>query len=27
MGWDGNARGTVSSDFTNNIWSTGTEAA
>ncbi|MET8783481.1 MULTISPECIES: glycosyl hydrolase family 95 catalytic domain-containing protein [unclassified Streptomyces] len=27
MGWDGNARGTVNSDFTNNIWSTGTEAA
>lgn len=27
MGWDGNARGTVNSDFTKNIWSTGTEAA
>lgn len=27
MGWDGNARGTVNSDFTDNIWSTGTEAA
>ncbi|WP_405799847.1 glycosyl hydrolase family 95 catalytic domain-containing protein [Streptomyces sp. NBC_01506] len=27
MGWDGNARGTVNSDYTNNIWSTGTEAA
>ncbi|MFJ4918620.1 glycosyl hydrolase family 95 catalytic domain-containing protein [Streptomyces sp. NPDC088725] len=27
MGWDGNARGTVNSDYTKNIWSTGTEAA
>jgi hypothetical protein len=27
MGWDGNARGTVNSDFTNDIYSTGTEAA
>jgi alpha-L-fucosidase 2 len=27
MGWDGNARGTVNSDFTKNILSTGTEAA
>jgi alpha-L-fucosidase 2 len=27
MGWDGNARGTVNSDFTKNIYSTGTEAA
>jgi alpha-L-fucosidase 2 len=27
MGWDGNARGTVNSDFVNDIYSTGTEAA
>jgi alpha-L-fucosidase 2 len=27
MGWDGNARGTVGSDYTKNIFSTGTEAA
>jgi alpha-L-fucosidase 2 len=27
MGWDGNARGTVNSDYTKNIYSTGTEAA
>lgn len=27
MGWDGNARGTVGSDYTKNIWSTGYEAA
>jgi hypothetical protein len=27
MGWDGNARGTVNSDYTNDIHSTGTEAA
>jgi alpha-L-fucosidase 2 len=27
MGWDGNARGTVGSDFVNDIYSTGTEAA
>ncbi|MEW2546912.1 glycoside hydrolase family 95-like protein [Streptomyces sp. NPDC047002] len=27
MGWDGNARGTVNSDYTKNILSTGTEAA
>ncbi|MDN3354091.1 hypothetical protein [Actinomadura sp. DC4] len=27
MGWDGNARGTVGSDYTKNILSTGTEAA
>jgi alpha-L-fucosidase 2 len=27
MGWDGNARGTVNSDFVNDIMSTGTEAA
>jgi alpha-L-fucosidase 2 len=27
MGWDGNARGTVGSDFTNDIYSTGVEAA
>ncbi|MEV4313783.1 hypothetical protein [Actinocrispum sp. NPDC049592] len=27
MGWDGNARGTVNSDFTKNILSTGYEAA
>jgi hypothetical protein len=27
MGWDGNARGTVGSDYTKNIYSTGTEAA
>ncbi|WP_202532231.1 glycoside hydrolase family 95-like protein [Streptomyces sp. SID3212] len=27
MGWDGNARGTVNSDYTKNIWSTGAEAA
>jgi alpha-L-fucosidase 2 len=27
MGWDGNARGTVNSDFVNDLMSTGTEAA
>jgi alpha-L-fucosidase 2 len=27
MGWDGNARGTVGSDYTKDIYSTGTEAA
>ncbi|MFE4171841.1 carbohydrate-binding protein [Streptomyces sp. NPDC056909] len=27
MGWDGNARGTINSDYTKNIWSTGAEAA
>ncbi|GLY50458.1 hypothetical protein [Lentzea sp. NBRC 102530] len=27
MGWDGNARGTVNSDFTKNVLSTGYEAA
>lgn len=27
MGWDGNARGTVGSDYTKNIYSSGTEAA
>jgi alpha-L-fucosidase 2 len=27
MGWDGNARGTINSDHTKNIYSTGTEAA
>jgi alpha-L-fucosidase 2 len=27
MGWDGNARGTINSDFTKNTLSTGTEAA
>ena len=27
MGWDGNADGTVGSDYTKNIYSTGTEAA
>ncbi|GLY95304.1 carbohydrate-binding protein [Actinoplanes sp. NBRC 103695] len=27
MGWDGNARGTVNSDYVNDIYSTGTEAA
>jgi hypothetical protein len=27
MGWNGNADGTTGSDFTKNIWSTGTEAA
>ncbi|MEU3979366.1 glycoside hydrolase family 95-like protein [Streptomyces sp. NPDC026672] len=27
MGWDGNARGTINSDFTKNVWSTGAEAA
>ncbi|MDI1465036.1 carbohydrate-binding protein [Catellatospora sp. KI3] len=27
MGWDGNARGTIGSDFVNDIYSTGTEAA
>ncbi|MFI5757273.1 glycosyl hydrolase family 95 catalytic domain-containing protein [Streptomyces sp. NPDC051569] len=27
MGWDGNARGTVNSDYTQDIWSTGAEAA
>ncbi|MEV5750719.1 hypothetical protein AB0L00_23095 [Actinoallomurus sp. NPDC052308] len=27
MGWDGNARGTINSDYTKNILSTGTEAA
>jgi hypothetical protein len=27
MGWDGNARGTVGSDYTKNILSSGTEAA
>ncbi|WP_394840794.1 DUF5010 C-terminal domain-containing protein [Pendulispora brunnea] len=27
MGWDGNARGTINSDYTKNIYSTGTEAA
>jgi len=27
MGWDGNASGTVGSDYTKNIYSTGTEAA
>jgi alpha-L-fucosidase 2 len=27
MGWDGNARGTVNSDFTKNIWTTGAQAA
>ncbi|MFI6779936.1 glycosyl hydrolase family 95 catalytic domain-containing protein [Micromonospora sp. NPDC050276] len=27
MGWDGNARGTVNSDFVNDIYSTGPEAA
>ncbi|MFC0506387.1 glycosyl hydrolase family 95 catalytic domain-containing protein [Micromonospora costi] len=27
MGWDGNARGTVNSDFVNDLYSTGTEAA
>jgi hypothetical protein len=27
MGWDGNARGTINSDFVNDIYSTGTEAA
>jgi alpha-L-fucosidase 2 len=27
MGWDGNARSTVWSDYTNDIYSTGTEAA
>ncbi|GHJ36163.1 carbohydrate-binding protein [Streptomyces sp. TS71-3] len=27
MGWDGNARGTVGSDYTKNIWSSGAEAA
>ena len=27
MGWDGNARGTVNSDYTKNIYSSGTEAA
>ncbi|WP_211192443.1 glycosyl hydrolase family 95 catalytic domain-containing protein [Actinoplanes sp. TBRC 11911] len=27
MGWDGNARGTVDSDFVKDIYSTGTEAA
>ncbi|HVQ97028.1 MAG TPA: hypothetical protein VMU51_38795 [Mycobacteriales bacterium] len=27
MGWDGNARGTVNSDYVNDIYSSGTEAA
>jgi hypothetical protein len=27
MGWDGNARGTINSDFVNDLYSTGTEAA
>ncbi|HVJ15132.1 MAG TPA: hypothetical protein VM686_06810, partial [Polyangiaceae bacterium] len=27
MGWDGNPNGTVSSTYTDHIWSTGTEAA
>ena len=27
MGWDGNARGTINSDYVNDIMSTGTEAA
>ncbi|MDX3852402.1 glycosyl hydrolase family 95 catalytic domain-containing protein [Streptomyces sp. AK02-01A] len=27
MGWDGNARGTVNSEYTQDIWSTGAEAA
>jgi alpha-L-fucosidase 2 len=27
MGWDGNARGTINSDYVNDIYSTGTEAA
>ncbi|MGW5577559.1 glycosyl hydrolase family 95 catalytic domain-containing protein [Micromonospora chokoriensis] len=27
MGWDGNARGTINSDFVNDTYSTGTEAA
>ncbi|MEV4760682.1 carbohydrate-binding protein [Micromonospora sp. NPDC049559] len=27
MGWDGNARGTVNSEYTQDIYSTGTEAA
>ncbi|GAA2383749.1 hypothetical protein Cme02nite_70060 [Catellatospora methionotrophica] len=27
MGWDGNARGTVGSDYVNDIYSTGTEVA
>ncbi|MFI6080974.1 glycosyl hydrolase family 95 catalytic domain-containing protein [Streptomyces sp. NPDC051217] len=27
MGWDGNARGTINSDYTKNIWSTGAQAA
>jgi hypothetical protein len=27
MGWDGNARGTVGSDYVNDLYSTGTEAA
>ena len=27
MGWDGNARGTVNSDYVNDLYSTGTEAA
>jgi hypothetical protein len=27
MGWNGNADGTTGSDYTKNIWSTGTEAA
>ncbi|WP_329100375.1 carbohydrate-binding protein [Micromonospora sp. NBC_01699] len=27
MGWDGNARGTINSDYVNDLYSTGTEAA
>ncbi|MFG2040323.1 carbohydrate-binding protein [Dactylosporangium sp. NPDC048998] len=27
MGWDGNARGTINSDYVNDIYTTGTEAA
>jgi len=27
MGWDGDANGTINSDYTKNIYSTGTEAA
>lgn len=27
MGWDGNARGTINSDYTKNIWTTGAQAA
>src|ERR1044071_1403361 len=27
MGWDGNARGTINSDYVNDLYSTGVEAA